>query len=108
MVYAGFQTTAITASTATPAVLLESHTEPYNNVQRTQFKDASLTLAGNDYPRNADLTCDLPLYFTERITDAGAITGRTWLRTVNLQDHVTRTDDGKMLTSWTAQYTDVR
>ena len=106
LVYAGFQPTALTQSQDPATALLVSYTEPFNVLQRTQFKDASLTLAGADYPKNADLSCDLPIYFTEKITE-GANGGRTWLRTVNLQDYVTKTDDGKMLTSWTTNFPDV-
>ena len=87
--------------------------EPFTPVERTQFRDASLTLAGDNYPKNAEMTCDLPIYFTEEMETVGAgenareqVKNIYWVRTVNLQDLVTKTDDGKMLNSWTAEYSD--
>ena len=104
--YPGFQVTGLTAPKSELPVLLRSYTEPFTQLQRAQFKDASLTLAGDNYPRNAEISCDLPLYFTEKYNADETVSGITWLRTVSLQEYVTKTDDGRMLTSWTTEYPD--
>ena len=109
--YQGFKATRLRPATSNATVLLTSFIDPFTNAQKTQFRDASLTLAGDNYPKNTEMSCDLPLYFSEKYNREGeaeeTVGGITWVRTVKLQDYVMKTDDGKMLTSWTTAYPDL-
>ena len=111
--YHGFQPTTLGVAATGPAELWTSFIRDFTNVEKAQFNDGSFTMAGDQYPRNAEMSCDLPIYFSEKMGFVGEgeerverVESITWVRTISLQDMVTKTDDGRMLNSWTAQYTD--